>query len=111
MQLGKSLFLGCIIWLLTFPSWAARIFIPMNADDQTNHLKAYGVAYYALQQGIEVDWLLNYEGGSFAMLQVENIERICRLRGVDYQVMSDAQYNGILTEIADPDFNADIIRL
>jgi hypothetical protein len=111
MQLGKSLFLGCIIWFLTFPSWAARIFIPMNADDQTNHLKAYGVAYYALQQGIEVDWLLNYEGGSFAMLQVENIERICRLRGVDYQVMSDAQYNGILTEIADPDFNADIIRL
>ncbi len=90
---------------------AARIFIPMNADEQTNHLKAYGVTYAALQKEIEVDWLLNYEGGSFAMIQTEYIEKLCKLRGVTYNVISDAQYNGILNKIADPDYNGDIIKL
>lgn len=90
---------------------AARIFIPMNADKQANHLKAYGVAFAALKLQIEVDWLLNYEGGSFAMPQTETIERMCKLRGVSYEVMSDAQYSGIINKIADPDYNGDIIKL
>jgi hypothetical protein len=47
--------------------YASKIFIPMDADNQTNHLKAYGVAYAALKAGMEVDWMLNYEGGSFCM--------------------------------------------
>lgn len=95
----------------TIPAHAARIFIPMDADNQTNHLKAYGVAYAALQNGIEIDWLLNYEGGSFGMPQTEGIERLCKLRGVSYKVISDAQYNGILNTIANPDYNGDIIKL
>ncbi|MCB0698076.1 MAG: hypothetical protein KDC07_11970 [Chitinophagaceae bacterium] len=90
---------------------AAKIFIPMNAEEQTNHLKAYGVTYAALQKEIEVDWLLNYEGGSFAMTQTEYIEKLCKLRGVSYKVMSDAQYSGIINTIADPDYNGDIIKL
>jgi len=94
-----------------FAAFAAKIFIPMDAETQTNHLKAYGVAYAALKQGIEVDWLLNYKGGSFGMEQTESIERLCKLRGVDYEVMSDAQYGGILNEIANPDFNGDVIKL
>lgn len=92
-------------------SFASKIFIPMDADNQTNHLKAYGVAYAALTLGIEVDWLLNYQGGSFAMPQIDALERICKLRGVSYNVMSDAQYNGVLKTIADPDYNGDIIKL
>src|SRR5690606_24501679 len=75
---------------------AARIFIPMNTEEQTNHLKAYGVAYAALTKEIEVDWLLNYEGGSFGMVQTEYIEKLCKMRGVSYRVMSDAQYSGVL---------------
>ena len=90
---------------------AAKIFISMDAETQTNHLKAYGVAYAALMLGGEVDWLLNYQGGSFSMDQTEAIERMCRLRGVSYEVMSDAQYNGVLRRIADPDYNGDVIRL
>lgn len=95
----------------TIAAHAARIYIPMDADNQANHLKAYGVAYMALVKGIEVDWLLNYEGGSFGMPQTETIERLCKVRGVSYQVMSDAQYSGILNKIADPDYNGDIIKL
>jgi hypothetical protein len=97
--------------LFTVHSSAAKLYIPMDAENQQNHLKAYGVAFAALKQGMEVDWLLNYEGGSFGMDQSDAIERLCKLRGVTYQVISDAQYGGILTKIADPDFNADIIKL
>jgi hypothetical protein len=83
----------------------------MDADNQKNHLKAYGVAYAALKDGLEVDWLLNYQGGSFAMSQAEVVERWCKLRGVDYEVISDARYAAIVAEIANPDVNADVIKL
>ena len=107
----KKLSISLIALLLTLPSFASKIFIPMDADEQQNHLKAYGVAYSTLQLGVEVDWLLNYKGGSFAIDHVEAIERLCKLRGVSYEVISDAQYLGIVTEIANPDFNGDIIKL
>jgi len=83
----------------------------MDADNQTNHLKAYGIAYAALKDGMTIDWLLNYEGGSFGMDQNEGIERMCKLRGVSYEVMSDAQYLGVINKISDPNFNGDIIKL
>ncbi|MBS1645615.1 MAG: asparagine synthetase B [Bacteroidetes bacterium] len=92
-------------------TYAAKIFIPMDAEHQSQHLKAYGVTYAALQLGVPADWLLNYRGGSFAMDDVDAIERLCKLRGVDFEVISDDQYNGILTQIANPDFNADVIKL
>jgi hypothetical protein len=83
----------------------------MDTDGQKNHLKAYGVAYHALKQGIEVDWLLNYQGGSFALDHIESIERLCKLRNVSYEIMSDAQYAGVVNTIADPDYNGDVIKL
>ena len=103
----------CVLVCLLFhaPVYASKIFIPMDAEGQANHLKAYGVAYAALKANITVDWLLNYKGGSFGMDQVESIERMCKLRGVTYQVVSDGQYAGILNEIANPDFNGDVIKL
>lgn len=83
----------------------------MEADEQANHIKAYGVAYAALKAGIGVDWLLNYRGGSFVMDHIGSMERLCKLRGVTYEVVSDAQYGAMVEEIANPDFNGDIIRL
>jgi len=101
-----------VIFLVSLNNvFASHLFIPMDAETQRNHLKAYGIAYAALQLGIEVDWLLNYKGGSFGMPQTDAVERLCKLRGVDYEVMSDAQYTGILTEIANPDANEDVIKL
>ena len=91
--------------------FANKLFIPMDADGQRNHLKAYGVAYAALKLNITVDWLLNYKGGSFCMEYTETMVRLCKLRGVSYEVIGDGQYGGILNEIANPDFNGDIIKL
>jgi hypothetical protein len=113
-DLKRRLLFFCLAVCFSFlqlHSYASKLFIPMDADNQANHLKAYGVAFAALKQGMTVDWLLNYQGGSFGMDQVSEMERLCKIRGVSYDVMSDAQYAGILEKIANPDFNGDIIKL
>ena len=110
MRYGKVLVVMAGL-LLCFKANASKLFIPMDDESQKNHLKAYGVAFAALKMGVEVDWLLNYKGGSFSMDQVDAVERLCKLRGVDYEVMSDAQYSGIVTTIINPDYNGDIIKL
>ncbi len=106
------LFVGfCLCMVLGVNARASKLFIPMDAEGQAQHLKAYGVAYAALKAGISIDWLLNYKGGSFGMDDAESLVRLCKLRGVTYEIMSDAQYLGIITDIANPDFNGDVIKL
>jgi hypothetical protein len=66
---------------------------------QSNHLKAYGVAYLALEKGINVEWLLNYRGGSFYLEYDQSIEKECLLRDVFYQKISSSSYASINQEI------------
>ncbi|GAA4458260.1 hypothetical protein [Rurimicrobium arvi] len=106
----KLILLLCCSLVLS-QAFASKILIPMDAEGQTNHLKAYGVAYACLKLNVPVDWLLNYKGGSFAIDQHEAVERLCKIRGVSYQVIADAEYLGIMEKIADPDNNGDIIKL
>lgn len=89
---------------------AAYILIPMD-EVQKNHLKAYGIAYWILQNDIEVDWLLNYRGGSFMVEQYAAIEDECNIRGVSFQVIANVQANNIITEIANPEVNMEIVKL
>lgn len=89
---------------------ASRILIPMD-EEQRNHLKAYGLAYWLLKQDQEVNWLLNYRGGSFMMSHYEGVERECRVRGISYEIISEGQVSGILTEIARPEVNMEMVRL
>ena len=89
---------------------ANTILIHMDSS-QKNHLKAYGIAYWVLQNKVEVDWLLNYKGGSFACPYAEKIETECKIRGVSYTVIADVQYNSILLSISDNESNTDIIKL
>jgi len=80
-------------------------------NSQTDHLKAYGISYWVLQNEIEVDWLLNYRGGSFLFKYYQNFENELIIRGVSYQVISDAEANQILTEISSPSSNMDAMKL
>lgn len=80
-------------------------------EKQSNHLKAYGIAYWILQNDIEVDWLLNYRGGSFMCKYYQKFENELIIRGVSYQVISDAQSNNIMEDIASPSSNTDIMKL
>jgi hypothetical protein len=89
---------------------AAYILLPMDMA-QKDHLKAYGMTYFVLQQGMEAHWLLNYRGGSFAFPHRLAYEKECNARGVTYQVVSDAQFKGIQTEIQDPSVNMDDMKL
>jgi len=108
----KQLSFFTVIAALLFSStlFAARIFIPMDLV-QKNHMKAYGIAYWTLKQGVEADWLLNYRGGSFSTPYAKQIEDECKIRGVSYEVIADGQYTGILSEIANPEANMDVVKL
>ena len=89
---------------------ASYILIPMD-ESQSNHLKAYGIAYYAINNKLKVDWLLNYKGGSFMIKYHKTIEDECNYRGVFFNVIADIQSNQILQSIASPSVNQDIVRL
>ena len=80
-------------------------------ENQNNHLKAYGVAYLALEENIQVDWLLNYEGGSFLIEKNTIIENECIVRNVSYKIIANLQANQILQSIATPAVNQDVVRL
>ncbi|MFT4969097.1 MAG: hypothetical protein ACI9O4_000842 [Chitinophagales bacterium] len=98
------------IVILAVQVQAAYLLLPMDAD-QKNHLKAYGIAYWALTEGVEIDWLLNYRGGSFAVKNIKQIQDECNIRGVSYEVIADAKYTNILSKIAKPEENMDIAKL
>jgi hypothetical protein len=104
---------NCIICVLLFFAVSVKanyLFISMD-DTQKNHLKAYGIAYYSLEQDIEVSWLLNYEGGSFMLKYSDLIEKECSIRGVTFEIIADAKASAILTEISDPEVNKDEVKL
>lgn len=95
---------------VSFNALADKLIIPMDAT-QKNHLKAYGIAYWVLEQQEEVEWLLNYKGGSFLMNDYENIEKECLLRGVSFSTMSETRANTIKNEITNPSVNAEVVKL
>ena len=92
------------------PLLASRLLIPMD-DGQANHLKAYGMAYWVLEQGLEVEWLLNYRGGSFLIPSAPSISGECTIRGVDFEPMADVQVQRMLQGIADPEVNQQRVKL
>ena len=109
-RMKKSFILLFLSVLLLLPAKAASLLIPMD-NTQTNHLKAYGVAYFVLQREVEISWLLNYKGGSYLIPYHEMFERECKMRNVSYQVIADAQADAILAQIADPGVNMDEMKL
>ena len=102
--------LTLLILLFVSVCRAASILIPMD-EEQKNHLKAYGITYWALKNGLETDWLLNYRGGSFLMKYSQTMESECKIRGVSYEVIADAKVTVILNEINDPSVNMDMVKL
>jgi len=86
------------IFLVTQLLPANKILIPMDLS-QKDHLKAYGIAFWVLTQDVNVEWLLNYRGGSFLIDDYPNIEQECRIRGVTVQIISDGDAVNIYGEI------------
>ncbi len=78
---------------------------------QADHLKAYGIAYWTLTKNVEVDWLLNYRGGSFMIDGVDLVAAECRVRGVSYALLSGSEAAQIYAEVQAENNNMDAVRL
>ncbi|KIX22248.1 asparagine synthetase B [Flavobacterium sp. 316] len=100
-----------LLLLFSFSSYASFILLPMEAEGQQNHLKAYGITYWALEKNYKVSWLLNYRGGSFLLPDDNAIRRECQIRGVTFEVLSDGNANTILEEISSPSQNMETVVL
>ncbi len=107
----KKLFTVLFFLIITNSIWASFIYVPMNHDNQKNHLKAYGIVYFGLEAGLKSKWLLNYDGGAFLIENNKAIENECKIRGVSYQIISDAKSQLILQEISSPSSNQEAVTL
>lgn len=83
----------------------------MDAEGQKNHLKAYGLTYWTLEKQLKVSWLLNYRGGSFLLPDVAEIQRECQIRGISFEIISDAKTEEILKLISSPSQNMEAVVL
>ncbi len=93
MRMMRKFFFTIILIIVT-PLWGARLLIYMDTM-QTDHLRAYGVAYHALLLEKKVEWLLNYRGGSFLIEYDKRIEDLCLKKRVSCNTVSEAEVNQI----------------
>lgn len=89
---------------------ASSLLIPMDPK-QANHLKAYGLVYWVLEQGKPVDWLLNYRGGSFLSTYQQEVENELIIRGISYEVISDARVSLLSREMGHQSSNQTMMSL
>ncbi|HET6569175.1 MAG TPA: asparagine synthetase B [Rhodothermales bacterium] len=90
--------------------FAQDVLIPMD-EHQADHLKAYGVAFWVLEQGSTVDWLLNYRGGSFLTAATPELEQELRVRGVSFEELDGAQSAQVMAEVENESSNTAAVRL
>ena len=103
--------LFAVLFAFCLPLKAAYILLPMDEETQKDHLKAYGITYWILDNGAEAWWLLNFQGGSFAFKHNKIFEKECLTRGVSYKIIPDVQFNKIIADISNPEANKDAIKL
>jgi hypothetical protein len=98
MKPMKYLLVTLLLLLLAPVSWAASLLIPMD-EVQTDHLKAYGVTYKALEKGFKAEWLLNYRAGSFLIDYSPEVVDLCLMAGVYHEQVSSGKVADIYREI------------
>lgn len=100
-----------VVVLFSYSVKASFILLPMDETSQQNHLKAYGITYWCLDKKYKASWLLNYRGGSFLLPDATEIRKECQIRGVSFEILSDAEEQSILNEIASPSQNMENVIL
>ncbi|MEM6966037.1 MAG: asparagine synthetase B [Bacteroidota bacterium] len=106
----KKLLIIVALAFFAFQLQAAYMLLPMDTQ-QKDHLKAYGITYWVLDNGGEAFWLLNYRGGSFAFKHNRIFERECKTRNVSFEIIPDAAFAQIRREIGDPEVNQEVMLL
>lgn len=100
-----------LVLLFSFTAKASFLILPMDETTQKNHLKAYGITFWCLSKDYKASWLLNYRGGSFLLPDANEIRKECQIRGVSFEILSDAETASILEEISSPSQNMDAVAL
>ncbi len=80
-------------------------------ENQSDHLKAYGLVYWSLQRGNSVDWLLNYRGGSFLVSDFSGLQNELALRGISYESFSGPSVAQLIAEVESNRANTALVRL
>jgi len=94
----RSIVIVLSLGLATGPATAQQLLVPMD-EAQTDHLKAYGLAYHVLEEGGTAEWLLNYRHGAFLLPDNEVVRREAALRGVVVEPASPADVAGIKAQV------------
>ena len=105
----KYFILFILLWIPT-KTLGDYILIPMD-QAQKDHLKAYGMAYWALTKDIEVDWLLNYRGGSFLTESLPSLQNECKIRNISFELISNNSAALIKDEVENTGTNMDLVKL
>ena len=107
----RNALLVVALWLLSAPALASaqHVLVPMDRS-QSNHLKAYGLTYWTLQQGSTAEWLLNYRGGSFLLAATPEVQRKAALMGVKTEPMPDAELARVRATIAESNMEAVVLE-
>ncbi|MBC7747406.1 MAG: asparagine synthetase B [Methylotenera sp.] len=103
--------IGLSIFLSVITAKASFLLVPMDESTQQNHLKAYGITFWCLEKNYKASWLLNYRGGSFLLPDAMGIRKECQIRGVSFEIISDAEQVIISNEIASPSQNMESVVL
>ena len=100
-----------LIFLFTVSSYAqVKLLIPMEPW-QTNHLKAYGIAYRCLLNEKELDWLLNYRGGAFMFKYSNELENECIAKNVSYELLDGSQAAEVYSTVQSAEYNMELVHL
>jgi hypothetical protein len=89
---------------------AAQLLVPMD-ETQTNHLKAYGLAFKVLKKGQPISWMLNYRGGSFLMPASGFVDVEARLMGVKLERVSAADVAAIRRTVAEENMDEVLLEV
>lgn len=110
LMLSKNHYIIFLL-LVSFTIKANFILLPMDETSQKNHLKAYGITYWCLDKKYKASWLLNYRGGSFLLPDAPEIRKECQIRGVSFEILSEAEEASILADISSPSQNMETVIL
>jgi len=105
----QSILLLVLTAFIAMPARAQYVLVPMDVS-QANHLKAYGLTYWTLKQGLTAEWLLNYRSGSFLLPDQSSVRREAALRGVVIEPVTAAQVAQIRAEIEDNNMESVILE-
>jgi hypothetical protein len=106
----KTILINLVLLAMSASAFAQKVLVPMDKA-QSDHLKAYGAAYWCLERTMSVEWLLNYRGGSFMMDALPALKDELTLRGVAFEEISNSKAEQILSLIRSEESNMDVMRL